>query len=255
VRKKFINKRRKNFFSTEIRIFTLLLAIAVFFYYAYLNFNKVTDISHIYIQKYSSIYDYNLINIELSNLNYINENEIIELFKTYQGKSIFLIPLKKIASEIRKNNWVKNLEIKSNYKNTLYINVLEEKPLGIYDNYNTKILFSDNLIILEILNNVKKYPDLITFYGENSINNSKKLLINIEDELLNYIESAIFIENRRWNIILNNSILLKLPEENIKEALNIYKKIYANLSNKELKDIEIIDLRLKNKAILNYGTN
>ena len=51
---------------------------------------------------------------------------------------------------------------------------------------------------------------------------------------------------------LDNSILLKLPENNIKDAINNYLKIYENLSNKELKEIESIDLRIKNKAIIKY---
>ena len=49
-----------------------------------------------------------------------------------------------------------------------------------------------------------------------------------------------------------NSILLKLPENNIKEALENYKKIYINFSNEELIEIESIDLRMKKKIILKY---
>ena len=51
---------------------------------------------------------------------------------------------------------------------------------------------------------------------------------------------------------LKNSILLKLPENNIKEALENYKKIYINFSNEELIEIESIDLRMKKKIILKY---
>ena len=51
---------------------------------------------------------------------------------------------------------------------------------------------------------------------------------------------------------IKNSILLKLPENNIKEALENYKKIYINFSNEELSDIAAIDLRMKQKIILKY---
>ena len=44
----------------------------------------------------------------------------------------------------------------------------------------------------------------------------------------------------------------KLPEENLDEAMKNYKKIYSNLSNKDLKDIEIIDLRVPKQAIIKY---
>ena len=43
-----------------------------------------------------------------------------------------------------------------------------------------------------------------------------------------------------------------MPEKNLEEAINNYKKIYSNLSNKDLKDIEIIDLRIPNQAIIKY---
>ena len=60
------------------------------------------------------------------------------------------------------------------------------------------------------------------------------------------------INQRRWDLELKNSILLKLPENNIKEALENYKKIYINFSNEELIEIESIDLRMKKKIILKY---
>ena len=66
------------------------------------------------------------------------------------------------------------------------------------------------------------------------------------------VDSVIYIEKRRWNILLKNKILLKLPEKKIKEAINNYKKIYANFSNKDLKEIISIDLRISNQAIVKY---
>ena len=60
------------------------------------------------------------------------------------------------------------------------------------------------------------------------------------------------INQRRWDLELKNSILLKLPENNIKEALENYIKIYINFSNEELIEIESIDLRMKKKIILKY---
>ena len=46
--------------------------------------------------------------------------------------------------------------------------------------------------------------------------------------------------------------MLQLPENNIREALENYRKIYQNFSDEELIDIETIDLRMKQKVILKY---
>ena len=249
MKNRFINKRKKSFF--KIYIFFLLIFI-FFFGYLYLNFNKFAYVTSDLIQEYSNKYNYNLNKIEVIGLANLNKDEILIFFNKFKNSSIFLLPVKEISNEIKKNKWIKEVNIRNDYKNTLKVNIKEETPVGIYENNNQKILFSKNLVILEILGKNHDYKNLISFYGENSIINSKHLISKIDQDIKQMIQSLIFVENRRWNIRLKNKITLKLPEKNLKEAINNYKKIYSNLSNKDLKDIEIIDLRIPNQAIIKY---
>ena len=249
VKNRFKNKRKKKFFSINI----LFLSLFIFFFvYLYSSFNKFTDFALYLVQEYSNKYNYNLEKIEILGLKNINKNEILLPLNKFKNYSIFLIPVKKISNEIKKNKWINKVNVRNNYKNTLTVNIKEEIPMGIFENNNQKILFSNNLVILEILDNNHDFKNLIIFYGENSINNSKNLILKIDQDIMRMIRTATFIENRRWNIKLKNMIVLKLPEINIKKAIENYKKIYSNLSNKDLKDIEIIDLRIPNQAIIKY---
>ena len=124
--------------------------------------------------------------------------------------------------------------------------------MGIYYNGNKKTLFSKNLKTLEILTDDSNFQKLIKFYGEDSIGQSLKLIQNLDINILNLIESAIYIEKRRWNLQLKNDILLKLSESNINNSLKNFMKINDKLSEDDLKNIEIIDLRIMNKAIIRY---
>ena len=249
MKNRFINKRKKSFF--KVYIFFLLILI-FFFVYLYLNINKFTNLKSYLIQEYSNKYNYNLKKIEVEGLTNLNKDEILIFFNKFKNNSIFLVPVKEISNEIKKNKWIKEVNIRNDYKNTLKVNIKEETPIGIYENNNQKILFSKNLVILEILGKNHDYKNLISFYGENSIINSKHLISKIDQDIKQMIQSLIFVENRRWNIRLKNKITLKLPEKNLEEAIKNYKKIYSNLSNKDLKDIEIIDLRIPNQAIIKY---
>ena len=249
VKNRFINKRKKSFF--KVYIFCFLIFI-IFFVYLYLNINKFANLTSDFIQEYSNKYNYNLKKIEVIGLTNLNKDEILIFFNKFIDNSIFLVPVKEISNEIKKNKWIKEVNIRNDYKNTLKINIKEEIPIGIYENNNQKILFSENLVILEILGKNHNYKNLISFYGENSIINSKYLISNIDQDIKEMIQSLIFVENRRWNIKLKNKITLKLPEKNLEAAIKNYKKIYSNLSNKDLKDIEIIDLRIPNQAIIKY---
>ncbi len=251
MKKSILNRRRKKIYFPTILIllFFLITVIYILFFYD----QKIIKQFNSIIENYSDKYQYSLSVVNINGLNNINEDEILNLIKPYKGSSIFLIPIKKIANKISQNNWVKSINIKSNYKDTIEINIDESKPIGIYTTGIQNILFSDDLKILEnIANNEKRFSALIKFEGKNSIHESIKLIDSFPDDFIQYVDKAFLINQRRWDLELKNSILLKLPENNIKEALENYKKIYINFSNEELIEIESIDLRMKKNIILKY---
>ena len=251
MKKSILNRRRKKIYFPTILIllFFLIIVIYVFLFYD----QKIFKLFNGIIENYSDKYQYSLSVVNINGLNNINEDEILNLIKPYKGSSIFLIPIKKIAKKISQNNWVKSINIQSNYKDTIEINIDESKPIGIYTTGIQNILFSDDLKILEnIANNEKRFSALIKFEGKNSLHESIKLIDSFPDDFIQYVDKAFLINQRRWDLELKNSILLKLPENNIKEALENYKKIYINFSNEELIEIESIDLRMKKKIILKY---
>ena len=251
MKKNILNRRRKKIYFPTILIllFFLIIVIYILFFYD----QKIIKQFNSIIENYSDKYQYSLSVVNINGLNNINEDEILNLIKPYKGSSIFLIPIKKIANKISQNNWVKSINIQSNYKDTIEINIDESKPIGIYTTGIQNILFSDDLKILEnIANNEKRFSALIKFEGKNSIHESIKLIDSFPDDFIQYVDKAFLINQRRWDLELKNSILLKLPENNIKEALENYKKIYINFSNEELIEIESIDLRMKKNIILKY---
>ena len=251
MKKSILNRRRKKIYFPTILIllFFLITVIYILFFYD----QKIIKQFNSIIENYSDKYQYSLSVVNINGLNNINEDEILNLIKPYKDSSIFLIPIKKIAKKISQNNWVKSINIQSNYKDTIEINIDESKPIGIYTTGIQNILFSDDLKILEnIINNEKRFSALIKFEGKNSIHESIKLIDSFPDDFIQYVDKAFLINQRRWDLELKNSILLKLPENNIKEALENYKKIYINFSNEELIEIESIDLRMKQKIILKY---
>ena len=133
------------------------------------------------------------------------------------------------------------------------VNVIEEKPIGVFLNEGNEVLFSENLKKLEILaKNQNNFENLIRFIGQDSIKKSINLLKNLDFKLQQTIKNAELVNRRRWNLLLDNGILLKLSENNIAESMDKFDKIFISLSEDELGIIESIDLRVNHKAIIKY---
>ncbi len=194
MKKNILNRRRRKIFSPKIIIFLFVLIIVLFyFFYVFLFYNqKILKPFKYLIENYSDKYQYSLSVVNINGLNNINEDEILNVINPYKDSSIFLIPLKKIAKKIAQNNWVKSINIKSNYKDPIIISIDESKPIGIYTTGIQNILFSDNLKILEnIANNDKRFSALIKFEGKNSIYESIKLIDSFPDYFIKNVDTLL----------------------------------------------------------------
>ena len=213
-------------------------------------------ISHKYIynviESFSKNYDYLFNTIEINSLNNLSSGEIEKHFIRYYDKSIFLLPLKNISNEIKKNKWIKSVSLKSNLRNKIAVNIEEVKPIGVYFNGTTYLLIDDLGEVIDFVDEKKNFQ-YIKFFGENAKVNIIDLIVNIPLSLKSIIKEAEFINKRRWDIILKNNTKIKLPEKEIKEALLQFVEIYDTISIHDKSLIDSFDLRISKKAIIKFS--
>ena len=256
-----MNKKfnRKKLFSIEKKFFYKLFiffSIIVIVIYTYKNFLKIENLLISTIENLSYNFNYTLQNYDIEGLNNIKEEEILKIIKPFMNSSIFLLPLRNISNSIFENNWVKTLKLKIDYKNKIFIEITEFIPIGIYFFNNSKYYFNSKGKIIDYVNSKNYYSStLITFVGESSTINAYSLLEILHKFEKNFnkkIMRATFIENRRWNLLLEGSLLLKLSETDIKQSIENYIKLTNNLSYNNLIDVRMIDLRDSQKAVIEY---
>ena len=167
-----------------------------------------------------------------------------------------------IKEIVESTEWVKRASIKKVLPSTLKINVTENDPYAIYFQEGKSFLIDlDGSIITEI--NLNNYEDDLLFVrGENSPELLEQLIRDISiafPNLTQTLEEVEFIEKRRWNLKLNNKLLVKLPDENIQQSLKNLKQLFEEQEVMESNIIEI-DLRIQGRAALkvldgkiNYG--
>ena len=249
-----INKKKTNVYS--IIRFTAIIALIVVLIFIFYDADKSNAIKKVFtnnIEKFSKDYGYSFTKVNINKLINIKPEEIEKYFTKYYGNSIFFIPIKEISKNLHQNKWIKDFTIKNDYKNTINVNIVESIPIGIYFNGEDNLLFDKNGEVIDFVNsNYNLYSHLIVFEGNNSQFNANTLLNSLPLLFRNEIKKAIFINNRRWDVRLRNGINIKLSENNILDSFNNYDKFYKNVSNQELTEIEMIDLRIPKQIILKF---
>ncbi len=253
----FKNKR-KILIINKRNILVLFIIFILFFISIFINNNlpKLNMIINKNIVNFSEKFEYNLNYFQVEGLKILLDDDIIFKINKYKKTSIFLLPLKKISLLLKEISWIKNVKLSTNYKDTLYVNIEEYVPVGIYF-FNGKNYYFDSSgkIIDEVSNKEIINQKLIFFYGQSSKKHANNLLEDIKFETPSFhinINHAIFISQRRWNLLLNNGIILKLEEKNPILSIKNYLKLKKNLSKDQINNIKVIDLRNFQKAIIEF---
>ena len=185
---------------------------------------------------------------------YINSKSLIHELDTNLNSAENKNDLSLISNILKKKKLIKKFIITKTSENLLTIKIEEKNIIGLTKIKNSNYLIDEfnNLIEEKI---TPKLFHLPFFNGKNSYKNANVILslIRKSDVSINYI-SFSFIDNRRWNINLNNGVKILLPETNIIDTLKLLKKIDSEHNILKGNFIEI-DLRIYKKFFLKPKIN
>ena len=197
-------------------------------------------------QKKISINNFKIKHIEIENNKVIKNQELIKDLSFLYNKNMIFLNSFEINKQLGKKGFIKRLEIKKIYPDKLVIKIIEKEPIAVLTNKTGKFFLGKNFELIKF-RDIEKYENLPVIYGNNK--NFKLLFyelkkINFPIQLINKYQ---FFETKRWDIIMDNKKVIKLPSKNYKESLRNFLKIRLNSNFEKYK---IFDYRLNNQLIL-----
>ena len=102
---------------------------------------------------------------------------------------------------------------------------------------------------IEVTEYIVKEPIKIIIISENKIIEFLKLKKIIDNSNFDYlkIKSLFYFKSKRWDIEINDGVLIRLPNEYSTETFDFVKKI---IKDKNFKDKKYIDIRQKSQVIM-----
>ena len=185
--------------------------------------------------------------INISGLNYLENEKILKDINNLNFENIFFLNSIKINNIINSNSLVEEFKVFKKYPSTINIDI--EKTIFL-----AKINHDEKILILgsngKFLKNDSSIKDLPYIFGNPEILDFLNFKKIIENSKISYeaIKNIYFFKSHRWDLELKNNILIKLPKNNVKETLDNVSEFMEDIN---VGDKIIIDARIENQIILN----
>ncbi len=186
--------------------------------------------------------------IEIEGIKNSNKEELQTRLEKIIKKNIIFLGQKDLKEVARNIDFINSLEVKKLYPNKLKIKVIEDLPIGIYlnDNGQKHLILENNKIIK---NHNYEFKDLPNVYGEGALEKFYNFYLSLKKTGLNLkiIKQINYYDINRWDVLLTNGKLIKLPTENYEKSVLKFLEIHEKVSFKKFK---IFDFRIKNELIM-----
>lgn len=240
-----------------------LLSIIVFF--SYFNL-KIID--NILIQAGFKFENFIILNRQIFSQKKIFEvaTKGIDLENTEKA-SLFFIDIQKIFNNLIESNLFELVVVKKVFPSTIQIYIEEKKPFALFHQENDIFLIDDQGSIiskdLDILNNNMSIKNeqlsYIHLFGVNANLYARSFFYQLNNYIkqnnINYslIQQKLIglslIENRRWDLIFNDGLIVKMPTSINDKMFILLEKFLLQYSTTK---IQFLDLRDEKKIYIKY---
>ena len=217
----------------------LIFYIIIFLFLSTINFSNN--------QKKENNIFFSINDIEIIGLEKINKEEIFYALNFIYQKNIFNINEKDIQKTLENFKLIKSFKVKRNYPNKIKFLITEAKFIGIVLKDQKKYFLTEHEKIF-LFNNNFDTQELPIIYGKNAEKYFKKFNNSLKKNKfdLTLIKNYYFFQSNRWDLILNNGLIIKFPIDDMDKAIKLADKLIKDVNFKNLK---IIDLRIKDRVI------
>lgn len=167
-----------------------------------------------------------------------------------RGAPILALDLEAARRRVERLPWVHAARIERLLPDTLVLSVTERRPLALWQNHSRFSLIDRNGAVIPD-HHVERFAGLPVVVGKDAPAHAAELLATLatQPSLVPRVKAAVWVGGRRWNVVLDNGIDVRLPEDDPAAAwarLAEFQRRHQILA----RDIRILDLRLPDRLII-----
>jgi cell division protein FtsQ len=199
----------------------------------------------------AAITPFKLSDVTVEGREYVERDAILAALGVSAGDSLLGIDLQAARRRLEAIDWVASATVERRLPDTLYVTLRERRAVAIWQNGVEYTLIDRNGRTVRASRMPPGADKLLLLGGPGAPEHVGELLLLLayEPEIARQLRAAVWVGQRRWNLVLANDTEIWLPEEDAVAALQRMAKLDA--SDKLLqREFGVVDLRLPDKLYL-----
>lgn len=199
----------------------------------------------------AAVTPFKLIDVTVEGREYVEPAAILKALDVQLGQSLLAIDLQESRKRIEAIDWVENATVERRLPDTLYVTLRERRAVAIWQNGNEYTLIDRNGRTVRASRMPPGAEKLLLLGGTGAPEHVGELLLLLayEPDVARQLRAAVWVGQRRWNLVLNNDVQIWLPEEDAVAALKRLAKLQADYRLLS-REFGVVDLRLPDKLYL-----
>nr|WP_200863251.1 cell division protein FtsQ/DivIB [Rhizobium freirei] len=188
--------------------------------------------------------------VKVSGNDETSEIEILQLLGLDGTTSLVALNADAARQKIANLPWVENVEVRKVYPRTVEVKLKERKAYAIWQHgAELSLIQKDGSVIAPLRDN--KFAKLPLFVGRDA----EASAASVEEAFAKWpdihaqVKAFVRVAGRRWDLYLDNGVIVRLPEDNIDGALARLTKLDKD-QNLLQRDIAAVDLRLADRTAI-----
>jgi len=186
--------------------------------------------------------------VKVSGNRETSEIDILERLGLDGTTSLVALDVKEARQRLTELPWVEDVSVRKVYPGTIEIALKEREAFAIWQHGTDLSLIEKNGSVIAPLRD-NKFSSLPLFVGRDAETAAASFADEFDSwpELKSRVKAYIRVAGRRWDLRLENGIVVKLPEHNVPRAMDMLASLDASEQLLE-RDIAAVDLRLEDRT-------
>nr|WP_306431177.1 cell division protein FtsQ/DivIB [Rhizobium sp. L1K21] len=193
---------------------------------------------------------FGLNNVKVSGNLQTSEIDILQQLGLSGSSSTLGLSVSEARSRLLGLPWVRDAEVRKVYPDTIEVKLDERTAFAIWQHGSDLSLIEENGSVIAPLHD-SKFSVLPLFVGQDAETDAAEFERQISNwpEIKSRVKAFIRVSSRRWDLKLDNGVLIKLPEDNLARAMHVLSTLEDDQQLLE-RDIAAVDLRLEDRTTI-----